>query len=45
MKKKRGNIDGARPLDTKTEEEELTNHKSGKDSPQREVNGMTYASK
>jgi hypothetical protein len=42
---KRWNIDGARPSSTRTKEEELTNLKGRKDSPQKEVGGMTYASK
>jgi hypothetical protein len=33
MKKKKGNIDGARPIGTKAKEEEVTNHKRMKDSP------------
>jgi hypothetical protein len=44
MKKKKGNINGVGPLGIRTEEGESTNLKGGKDNPQREVSGMTYAS-
>jgi hypothetical protein len=43
--KERGKINGARPSNTRTEKEELANFRGGKDSPQKEVGGMTYASK
>ncbi len=43
--KKRGNTNGVGPLSTKIEKGEPTNLKGGKDNPQREVGGMTYASK
>jgi hypothetical protein len=41
----RRNINGAGPLGTRVEEEEPTNFKGVKNSPQKEVGGMTYASK
>ncbi len=40
-----GNIDGVGPLGTKKKKEEPRNLKGGKDNVQREVGGMTYASK
>jgi hypothetical protein len=43
--KERENINGTRPLGTRIEKEELANLKGGKDSPQREAGGVTYASK
>jgi len=41
--KERGNIDGGGLSSTKAEEEEPTNLKGKKDSPQKEASGMTYA--
>ncbi len=41
----RGHTDGARPSRTRIEEEEPADLKGGKDSLQREVSGMKYASK
>jgi len=41
----RGNSDGARPSNIRIEEDEPTYLRGSKDNPQREVGGMTYASK
>jgi hypothetical protein len=42
--KDKGNTNSAWPSRTRIEEEELTYLRGRKDSPQREVGGMTYAS-
>jgi hypothetical protein len=41
----KGNTNGARPSNTRIEEEEPRDFRGGKDSLQREASGMTYALK
>jgi hypothetical protein len=43
MRNKRGNTDGVGPSCNKIEKEKPRDLRGGKDSPQREVGGMTYA--
>jgi hypothetical protein len=43
MRKKRGNIDGVKPLGTRIKEEEPTNVRGGRNSSHREATGMKYA--
>ncbi len=42
-KEERGNINGARPSNITTTEEELGDQKGGRDNPKREAGGKTYA--